>query len=154
MEIKKSILFKISYAVLFLSLCFMSVAVWGLCADKKETDSGDTFVGGAYAVTGQIKNVSYTSKLYDATNGLPTSDANYVMGSSNGYIWIGSYSGIIRYDGSEFVRFENIDGLTSGRVIYEDKSGNIWVGTNDNGVVMLDGINSTHITYKIGRAHV
>lgn len=150
MEIKKSILFKISYAVLFLSLSFMSVAVWGLCADKKETDSGDTFVGGAYAVTGQIKNVSYTSKLYDATNGLPTSDANYVMGSSNGYIWIGSYSGIIRYDGSEFVRFENIDGLTSGRVIYEDKSGNIWVGTNDNGVVMLDGINSTHITYKEG----
>ena len=92
--------------------------------------------------------MGYTSTLYDATNGLPTSDANYVMASRDGYIWIGGYSGIIRYDGSSFVRLDTSDGLTSGRAIYEDSLGRIWVGTNDNGVVVLDGLQSTHITYK------
>ena len=141
---------KISYAILILVCTWMSASVLALCGDKVGSDSGEIYVGGGYAITGQIKNTSYTSKLYDATNGLPTSDANYVMGSSNGYVWIGGYSGIIRYDGTDFVRFDDIEGLTSGRAIFEDKSGNIWIGTNDNGVVMLDGIHSTHITYKEG----
>ena len=85
-------------------------------------------IGGGYAVTGQLDAVGYTSKLYDATNGLPTSDANCITAASDGYIWIGGYSGIIRYDGSVFERQQS-DGLTSGRVIYEDDENRLWVGT-------------------------
>ena len=54
--------------------------------------------GGGYAASGQLSDVGYISEIYDATNGLPTSDANYIFASSDGYIWIGGYSGIIRYD--------------------------------------------------------
>ncbi|MCR4922921.1 MAG: hypothetical protein K5931_02800, partial [Lachnospiraceae bacterium] len=49
--------------------------------------------GGGYAASGQIKDVSFTAKIYDATNGLPTSDANCVLGAKNGYMWIGGYAG-------------------------------------------------------------
>ena len=106
--------------------------------------------GGGYAVTGQLKSVGYTAKMYDATNGLPTSDANYILASRKGYIWIGGYSGIIRYDGTTFERLDASNGLTSGRVIFEDSTGRIWVGTNDNGVVMLDGNETVRYTYKEG----
>ena len=112
-------------------------------------NEGQSF-GGGYAVTDQLPGVGYYAQLYDATNGLPTSDANFVMGSSDGYVWIGSYSGIIRYDGSNFERLDTSDGLTSGRGLFEDSKGRIWVGTNDNGVVVLDHEERIHFTYKDG----
>ena len=114
-----------------------------------EEENGGT-IGGGYAATGQIENVGYTSVIYDATNGLPTSDANFILGASNGYVWIGGYSGIIRYDGTTFERLDTSDGLTSGRGFFEDSKGRIWVATNDNGVVVLDGEERIHFTYKDG----
>lgn len=107
-------------------------------------------IGGGYAVTGQLADVGYTAELYDANNGLPTSDANYILASGKGYIFIGGYSGIIRYDGSRFERLDSSGGLTSGRVMFEDSFGRIWIGTNDNGVVLLNGTESFQYTYKDG----
>ncbi|MCR4780291.1 MAG: response regulator [Ruminiclostridium sp.] len=109
-------------------------------------------MGGGYAVTGQLEDIGYAAKLYNAENGLPTSDANYIMAASDGYIWIGGYSGIIKYDGSDFERLDPSGGLTSGRVIYEDSKGRIWAGTNDNGAVLMDGSQRRHYTYKDGLA--
>ena len=106
--------------------------------------------GGGYAITGQFPDLSYTSFIYDATNGLPTSDANYLLGSSSGYIWIGGYSGIIRYDGNTFERMPAANGLTSGRAFFEDSRNRIWVGTNDNGVVVIDGEKIRQYSYKDG----
>ena len=108
-------------------------------------------IGGGYAVTGQLSDVGYSSQLYDASNGLPTSDANCIVGTRDGYVWIGGYSGIIRYDGSVFERQDASGGLTSGRVMFEDSNDRLWVGTNDNGVVVLNG-NEENIrfTYKDG----
>ena len=106
--------------------------------------------GGGYAVTGQIDGVSYTTKIYDATNGLPTSDANSVLGASDGYIWVAGYSGVMRFDGSTFTKLSDEDGLTSGRALFEDSKQRIWVGTNDNGVVVIEGNRRTHLTYKDG----
>ncbi len=114
------------------------------------TNYTERLVGGGYAVSGQIPGVGYTAELYDATNGLPTSEANCVLAANDGYIWIGGYSGIIRYDGSVFERLPSTDGLTSGRGIFEDSQGRIWVATNDNGVVMMDGSNRTHFTKNDG----
>ncbi|MBO4807842.1 MAG: response regulator [Lachnospiraceae bacterium] len=107
-------------------------------------------IGGGYAVTEQLKGVGYTAKLYDASNGLPTSDANCVLGSSDGYVWIGGYGGIIRYDGVEFERLDSSGGLTSGRALFEDSLGRMWVGTNDNGAVVLDEGTSTRYTFEDG----
>ncbi|MCR4589680.1 MAG: response regulator [Lachnospiraceae bacterium] len=110
----------------------------------------DASFGGGYAATGQIPDSGYTTEIYDASSGLPTSDANFVMCSSDGYIWLGGYSGIIRYDGNTFTRMDTSSGLTSGRGLFEDSRGRIYVGTNDNGVVVIDGGKQTHLTYKEG----
>ena len=107
-------------------------------------------IGGGYAVTGQSASIGYAAEIYDDTNGLITSDANFILGASNGYVWIGSYSGIFRYDGTVFEKIDYSEGLTSGRGLFEDSRGRIWVGTNDNGVVVIDGTEATWITYKDG----
>ena len=112
--------------------------------------SAATAQGGGYAVTKQFSGMGYTSKIYDATNGLPTSDANYILGAKNGYVWIGGYSGIIRYDGNNFERLPTTNGLTSSRAFFEDSKGRIWVGTNDNGVVVINGQEVRQYTYKDG----
>ncbi len=107
-------------------------------------------IGGGYAATGQVNGIGYDTKLYDASNGLPTSDAMYLLGDTKGYVWIGGYSGVLRYDGSLFERYDTPSGLTNARAFFEDSKGRIWVGTNDNGAVVIDGEEKTHFTYKDG----
>ncbi len=137
----------------FLSACILYVPV---CAgnihapESVSAEMTESRIGGGYSASGQLDGAGYTAKLYDATNGLPTSDANCILGTSDGYVWIGGYSGIIRYDGLNFERLDSSDGLTSGRSIFEDSKGRVWVGTNDNGVVLIDNNIHTHYTYKDG----
>ena len=143
-------------AIIFITKAGVSVSAYP--QDKPDKETGMTTsvspdgpqYGGGYAVTGQIDRVGYSAEIYDANNGLPTSDANFILGAKDGHVWIGGYSGIIRYDGSVFDRLDTSDGLTSGRGLFEDSRGRIWVGTNDNGVVMIDGLNRTHFTYHDG----
>ena len=129
---------------------FLMLSLFSTFVFAAEEEKNIKMTGGGYAASGQIENAGYTSEIYDASSGLPTSDANFILGGSNGYIWIGGYSGIIRYDGSEFERLDTSEGLTSGRGLFEDSTGRIWVATNDNGVVVLDGEERTHFTYEEG----
>ena len=48
----------------------------------------------------------YASILYNNSNGLPTSEANAIAETPDGFIWIGGYSGLTRYDGNTFKRYD------------------------------------------------
>ncbi|WP_049962880.1 HD domain-containing phosphohydrolase [Ruminococcus sp. HUN007] len=119
-------------------------------ADTPAGDSDTHLHGGTAAVTGKLQDHGFSARLYNSENGLPTSDANTVFTSDDGFIWIGGYSGLIRYDGTSFVRQDSTDGITSVNVIFEDSKGRMWIGTNDNGIVMTEGSSSVHYTYKEG----
>ncbi len=97
----------------------------------------------------------FSAVLYDNSNGLPTSEANAITETSDGFIWIGSYAGLIRYDGNTFERMDSTEGLTSVKCLYADSKDRLWIGTNDNGVAVmekgklrkwgkLDGMRSAH----------
>ncbi len=103
------------------------------------------FAGGL-AVTGQAGESGYTTQIYDASNGLPSSGANCILGSEEGYIYIGGYNGIVRYDGNVFTVLSESDGLSSGRSIYQDSQGRIWIGTNEKGVVIIHEDKKLHLT--------
>ncbi|MBO4845695.1 MAG: response regulator [Lachnospiraceae bacterium] len=146
----KGLKLKAVFFILCLSLALICFRQDGYAADTQELKTEQMNFGGGYAATGQLSGIGYTTKIYDATNGLPTSDANYILGTKDGYILIGGYSGIIQYDGAEFTRLDTSGGMTSGRGLFEDSKGRIWVGTNDNGVVMMDHGKSVHYTYREG----
>ena len=80
----------------------------------------------------------YTSILYDSTNGMPTSEANAIAQSSEGFIWLGGYSGLIRYDGTNFYRFDSTTGISSVFSLYVDDKDRVWIGTNEKGVALYD----------------
>ena len=125
-------------------------AICGLGSLSASVSGTDTASGGAYAVTGQTEGVGYSAKLYNADNGLPTSEANTVFSSSDGFIWIGGYSGLIRYDGTTFERQASSGGITSVNAVFEDSRGRLWIGTNDNGVVCMYKGESRHYTVSDG----
>lgn len=128
--------------------CFIINPVF---AREDATESEKVQMGGGYAASNQLDGVGYSAQIYDATNGLPASEANFIIQDKDGFIWIGGYSGIIRYDGINFDRFTNTEGLTSGRALFEDSKSRIWVGTNDNGIVYFDeDRNAFHYTVNDG----
>ncbi len=77
---------------------------------------------------------------YNETNGLPTGEANTVLQTQDGYVWIGSYGGLIRYDGTTFRNY-SVEGAISSssiRALFEDSKGRLWIGTNDAGVYLYE----------------
>ncbi len=80
----------------------------------------------------------YSAVLYDSTNGLPTSESNAIAETSEGFIWIGGYSGLVRYDGVNFDRIDPKEGITSVVSLYVDSKDRLWIGTNDAGVGVYD----------------
>ncbi len=79
-----------------------------------------------------------TAVLYDGSIGMPTSEANAIAQTADGFIWIGSYSGLVRYDGNEFVRWGTDYGIASVVSLLVDSKDRIWVGMNDAGVMLID----------------
>ena len=112
----------ITAAVLVMSPCLCAVAV--------DTDS-------------QHESIDYetvfTPVLYDKTSGLPTSEANAIAQSEDGFIWIGGYSGLVRYDGNSFYRYDSSTGISSVVSLYFDSRRRLWIGTNDNGIAVMKG---------------
>lgn len=72
--------------------------------------------------------------------GLPQSSVISVIQTRDGYLWLGTLNGLVRFDGNRFVTFDenNTPGLGSDRIVYlfEDSHTNLWVGT-DSAVVAL-----------------
>jgi signal transduction histidine kinase/ligand-binding sensor domain-containing protein len=83
---------------------------------------------------------------FDEDDGLPGLRVSVIMRDRYRNMWIGTESGLCRYDG-EFIDIFNIstEGKTSLGILKlaEDQRGRIWIGTAGEGVVMLDQKNGT-----------
>lgn len=72
----------------------------------------------------------------------PTNEVRKLYQDSEGYIWISTYNGLLRYDGYSIVMYKP-DGVNHGRfmdsfvnIAVEDKDDNLWIGTH-NGLYVL-----------------
>ena len=81
----------------------------------------------------------FSAVLYDNKNGMPTSAANAIAQTGDGFIWIGSYAGLIRYDGNTFERVGSTLGIANIRCLYVDNLDRLWIGTNDAGIFVMSG---------------
>ena len=70
---------------------------------------------------------AYVRTVFDQTNGLPTDEANAVLQTRDGYLRVGSYGGLLRFDGSEFHNFSTEDTIAtpSIRCLFEDSAGRL-----------------------------
>lgn len=90
------------------------------------------------------------SHLNRENSGLSYDSIREIFQDSRGFVWIGTYKGLSRYDGVRFKNYDRDDfGLTSDfiNVIREDLEGNLWIGT-DNGVVIYDPVADSFVSLK------
>ena len=90
----------------------------------------------AFAQFSELDN--YVTRTWTSSDGLPGNSLSDVIQSEDGYMYFGSYESLVRFDGYEF---ENINkysnkeySFISARSIFLDSQGNIWVGSNDEGI--------------------
>ena len=79
--------------------------------------------------------------LWEQADGLPQNYVFTVIQSRDGYLWIGTRSGVARFDG---VRFTNFDDRRPGQLresevwaLAEDRAAAIWIGTYGGGLTRL-----------------
>lgn len=80
----------------------------------------------------------YETLSYGSHEGIPVSEINAVAQTEDGYIWVGTYSGLYRFDGITFEEGKIDDRIRNVMVLYQDTKGRLWIGTNDNGVGCYD----------------
>jgi ligand-binding sensor domain-containing protein/signal transduction histidine kinase len=79
--------------------------------------------------------------VWTSREGLPENAVISVIQTRDGYLWLGTLNGLVRFDGNHFTVFNeyNTPGLTSDRVVYlfEDSHTNLWIGTDTAGVGLV-----------------
>ncbi len=81
---------------------------------------------------------------YNIQNGLIMNNVEYIYVDMEGFVWMGTYAGLQRFDGYEFRDYTYEPGNPSSisdnfiSTIFEDRDGNLWVGTEANGLNLFD----------------
>jgi ligand-binding sensor domain-containing protein len=79
---------------------------------------------------GAAANVSI--RRWQTEQGLPQNSVTCLLQSREGYLWFGTYAGLVRFDGVRFVVFDSdrFSGLADGRItaLFEDAQGTLWIG--------------------------
>ena len=77
----------------------------------------------------------YLIDVWSGENGLPNSSVTAIAQTPDGYLWVGTYNGLARFDGVRFVNFDpfGTPELTHARVrrLFVDSAGTLWVNTFD-----------------------
>jgi len=80
----------------------------------------------------------YQIESWTTDNGLPQNTVSSIVQTADGYLWLATLDGIVRYDGVRFTVFNksNSPGILSNRFTQavKDGAGDLWFGTEENGV--------------------
>lgn len=107
---------------------------------------------GVIAQPGELRNKRIIFDQLADNESLSQSSINCVMQDRDGFLWIGTWSGLILYDGYKTTVFhsENKPGkIQSNKIlaVYEDREGFIWIGTHMGGLFRYDKHQNTFQHY-------
>src|SRR5438093_10090437 len=100
------------------------------CADR--TAASDSVAPG---------RTPYTIDVWETDDGLPQNEVISMTQTRDGYLWLGTLGGLVRFDGIRFTVFDenNTPELNSSRIVslFEDSQSNLWVGTETAGIARV-----------------
>ena len=101
-------------------------------------------------VTGGTLAFSFQS--WQKEQGLPQNPVRALAQTRDGYLWIGSDDGLVRFDGLRFVAFGIQEGIKCGPVstLFEDHRGALWIGSTDSGLSCWQNNQLTTFTTRDG----
>src|SRR5690348_9338842 len=76
---------------------------------------------------------NYFLRRWQTEDGLPHNAVTAICQTRDGYLWLGTYDGLARFDGASFSVFQNANTpqMRSSRVtsLFEDDADNLWIGS-------------------------
>lgn len=86
----------------------------------------------------------YVHKVWQTDAGLPVNSIAAIAQTPDGYVWLGTEEGLVRFDGVQFTTFtkRNTPGLRSNQIyaLLVDRRQNLWIGTRGGGLTrFFDG---------------
>ncbi|MCW5557747.1 MAG: hypothetical protein KIT22_07940, partial [Verrucomicrobiae bacterium] len=78
----------------------------------------------------------YTIDRWQTSDGLPGNTVTAISQDPDGYLWLGTLNGLVRFDGLRFQIFGQESGLTNPRILclLHDRQGALWIGTESGGL--------------------
>jgi ligand-binding sensor domain-containing protein/signal transduction histidine kinase len=98
-------------------------------------------LGSTLAAQASGPDANYQIDVWRADEGLPQSSVTSIAQSSDGYLWLGTQNGLVRFDGAQFKVFDerNTPAIKNSRIVclYRDRGDTLWIGTEKAGLIRL-----------------
>jgi len=108
----------------------------------------------AFALDKSRALTQYVHRIWQTQQGLPEATIYCVTQTRDGYLYLGTLTGLVRFDGARFTRINQFGDLTLGPVpilaLAEDPSGTLWLATDGKGVIGLKDGAAIHLTTDNG----
>ncbi|MDP1676276.1 MAG: two-component regulator propeller domain-containing protein [Bacteroidota bacterium] len=102
----------------------------------------------------------FTHETWTTDDGLPQNSINNIVQTNDGYLWMGTQEGLVRFDGVTFTVFnkKNTPAINNNfiTVLYVDRNGILWIGTYNGGLTKYQNGVFTHIDHipQLSHGHV
>ena len=100
---------------------------------------GVWLLGMAICVRTALASCGYQIDVWQADDGLPQGTVTSIAQTPDGYLWLGTQNGLVRFDGARFKVFNanNTPAIKNNRVVqvFADHEGALWVGAEQGNVV-------------------
>lgn len=110
--------------------------------------------GLAFALDPSRSINQYTHDAWETEDGLPQNSISSIVQTRDSYLWLATQEGLVRFDGMTFTVFDkkNVGAMKSNQIwsLFEDKDGNLWMGTSNAGVLRYSKGQFTLFTKKDG----
>ena len=77
---------------------------------------------------------AYVVRSWQTEDGLPQNSGKAIVQTADGYVWVGTFNGLVRFNGRDFTRFTigNTKELPSDDIteLLQDRAGRLWIGTS------------------------
>jgi ligand-binding sensor domain-containing protein/signal transduction histidine kinase len=80
-------------------------------------------------------------RLWHSADGLPSESVTAIIQTHDGFLWVGTSAGLVRFDGVKFTELQ-LTASSTNKLIFvtalcEDSRGSLWIGTQHNGLFQL-----------------
>lgn len=103
-------------------------------------------------------NEKYVVKNWNSNSGLPQNSINRIIQDKNGYIWLSTYGGLVRFDGFNFKTYtaSEYPVLQSDRInaLFIDSKNHLWISNELGKLIIFDGKTFTDISNKFSDSYL
>ena len=96
----------------------------------------------------------YMHEVWQTEQGLPQNTVTAIVQTPDGYLWLGTREGLVRFDGVRFTVFDTRTTPELGHsfvlCLLVDRAGRLWIGTSGGGLVRLEGKRFTRYATESG----